>query len=340
MNTVTEQLQHKIDTKTKPVGALGQLESMALQIGNIQKTLTPSLQHPAIITFAGDHGIATEGVSAYPQVVTSQMVLNFLHGGAAINVFCNQHGIDHQVVDTGVNFDFGDIEGLISAKVAHGTQSFLANKAMTAQQLDQCFTQADAIVDTLASKGCNIIGFGEMGIGNTSSAAMLMSAYCQLPLSICVGRGTGLDDAGLQRKLQILQNAQSHHGAISDAREILQTFGGFEIAHMAGGMLAAAKRNMIILVDGFIAGAACLAAERLMPELRQYTIFCHCSDEAGHREMLKTMNADPLLDLNMRLGEGSGCAVAYPLIESAAAFLNDMASFESAGVSNAAPQTL
>lgn len=335
MATLNEQLQHKIDTKTKPLGALGQLEALALQIGNIQQSLSPSLNHPAIITFAADHGIANEGVSAYPQAVTPQMVLNFLQGGAAINVFCNQHGIAHQVVDTGVNYDFGTPEELVDAKVAMGTRSFLTEKAMSLEQLDQCLNQAEKLVAKLAEQGCNIIGFGEMGIGNTSSAAMLMSSYCNLPLATCVGRGTGLNDEGLQRKLDILTQAQTHHGAITDPCEILQTFGGFEIAHMAGAMIAAAKRKMIILVDGFIAGAACLAAERLMPDVRRNTIFCHCSDEAGHRDMLKAMKATPLLDLNMRLGEGSGCAVAYPLIQSAVAFLNEMASFEDAGVSQA-----
>jgi nicotinate-nucleotide--dimethylbenzimidazole phosphoribosyltransferase len=340
MTELIQQLQHKIDTKTKPLGALGRLEELALQIGTIQQSLSPTLSHPTIITFAADHGIANEGVSAFPQAVTPQMVLNFLNGGAAINVFCKQNNIAHHVVDTGVNYDFESPEGLINAKVAYGTQSFLTGKAMTEDQLATCFAQADTLVEEQAEHGCNVIGFGEMGIGNTSSAAMLMSAYCHLPLATCVGRGTGLNDEGLKHKLEILQEAQDFHGDISDPREILQTFGGFEIAHMTGGMMAAARRNMIVLVDGFIAGSACLAAERLMPQMRDNTIFCHCSDEAGHREMLQHMNANPILDLNMRLGEGSGCAVAYPLIESAVAFLNKMASFEDAGVAQSNDERL
>jgi nicotinate-nucleotide--dimethylbenzimidazole phosphoribosyltransferase len=329
-----EQLQHKIDSKTKPIGSLGMLEMLALQIGTIQNTLTPTLKKPTIIVFAGDHGIANEVVSAYPQEVTYQMVMNFLHGGAAINVFSTQHGINLKIVDAGVNFDFDKYETLINAKIDKGTKSFLHQKAMTETQLLQCFEKGKEIVTQLANEGCNIVGFGEMGIGNTSSASMLMSYLCNLPIEKCVGRGTGLNDLQLENKIAILNKAKSLHGNIENPKEVLQTFGGFEIAQMCAAMLTAYENNMIILVDGFIASSAFLVAQKINPLIRSNAVFCHLSDESGHQHLLNFLQAEPILKLNMRLGEGTGCAVAYPIIESAVAFLNNMASFESAGVTN------
>ena len=335
MSTFDEQIQHAIDTKTKPLGALGKLEAVAFQIAKIQQTLTPKLTSPAILTFAGDHGAANAGVSAYPQEVTFQMVMNFLQGGAAINVFCQQNDIALQVVDAGVNFDFDDAPGLINAKVAHGTANYIEEPAMTSAQLDTCFNKAGEIVADVARDGCNIIGFGEMGIGNTASASLIMSALCKLPIERCVGRGTGLDDAGLDRKLGLLVEAQANHGDMTDPQQILQTYGGFEVAQICSAMLAAKEHNMVIMVDGFIATAAYLAAHAINPAISENTIFCHTSNEAGHQLMLDYLKVEPLVNLGMRLGEGTGCAVAYPLIKSAVAFLNDMASFESAGVSEA-----
>jgi nicotinate-nucleotide--dimethylbenzimidazole phosphoribosyltransferase len=329
-----EQLKHKIDSKTKPIGALGILEKLALQIGTIQNSLSPVLNKPTIIVFAGDHGIAQTGVSAYPQEVTYQMVMNFLHGGAAINVFSTQHGINLKIVDAGVNFDFDKYETLINAKIDKGTKSFLQEKAMTETQLLQCFEKGKEIVTQLANEGCNIVGFGEMGIGNTSSASMLMSYLCDLPIEICVGRGTGLNDEQLQNKIAILEQAKAFHGKIENPKEVLQTFGGFEIAQMCAAMLTAFENNMIILVDGFIASSAFLIAQKMNPLIRSNAIFCHLSDESGHQHLLNFLRAEPILKLNMRLGEGTGCAIAYPIIESAVAFLNNMASFESAGVTN------
>ena len=335
MSTFDEQIQHAIDTKTKPLGALGKLETVAFQIAKIQQTLTPELVNPSILTFAGDHGAANAGVSAYPQEVTFQMVMNFLQGGAAINVFCKQNDIALQVVDAGVNFDFEDAPGLINAKIAHGTANYLEEPAMTQGQLDACLEKATNIVAEVAASGCNVIGFGEMGIGNTASASLIMSAICKLPIERCVGRGTGLDDAGLDRKLGLLTEAQSNHGVMSGPHQILQTFGGFEVAQICGAMLAAKQHNMIIMVDGFIATAAYLVAQAINPEISENAIFCHTSNESGHQLMLDYLKAEPLVNLGMRLGEGTGCAVAYPLIKSAVAFLNGMASFESAGVSEA-----
>ena len=335
MSTSDEQIQRAIDTKTKPLGALGKLESVAFQIAKVQQTLTPELINPSILTFAGDHGAANAGVSAYPQEVTFQMVMNFLQGGAAINVFCQQNDIALKVVDAGVNFDFEEAPGLINAKIAKGTANYLETPAMSSAQLQACFDKASDIVADVAASGCNIVGFGEMGIGNTASASLIMSAICKLPIERCVGRGTGLDDAGLDRKLGLLVDAQAKHGELSDPKQILETFGGFEVAQICGAMLSAKQHNMLIMVDGFIATGAYLVAQAIDPEISDNAIFCHTSNESGHQLMLDYLKAEPLVNLGMRLGEGTGCAVAYPLIESAVAFLNGMASFESAGVSEA-----
>ncbi len=331
---ISEQLQHKIDFKTKPLHALGTLEKLALQIGTIQNTLNPVLKNPTLVVFAADHGIAKAGVSAYPQEVTYQMVINFLQGGAAINVFCKQNNIALKIVDAGVNFDFEPNEALIVAKVGKGTASFLIAEAITKPQLNLCFTNGQNIVNAIFKSGCNTIAFGEMGIGNTSSATLLMSYLCNLPIEKCVGRGTGLNDTQLENKIRVLKQAQAHHGNITDPETVLATFGGFEIAQMCSAMLTACQNNMLILVDGFIASAAFLCAYKINPKIKDNAIFCHLSDEFGHQNLLNYLQVEPLLKLNMRLGEGTGCAIAYPIIQSAVAFLNQMASFENAGVSN------
>jgi nicotinate-nucleotide--dimethylbenzimidazole phosphoribosyltransferase len=333
MNKLTITLQQKIDNKTKPLKALGELEKLALQIGSIQNTLNPKLSHPTILVFAGDHGIANDGVSAYPASVTAQMVRNFLQGGAAINVFCQQHQIALKITDAGVNDDLPSDSRLISAKIAKGTKNYLSEPAMTIAELNLCLEKAAAIVETVYQEGCNIIGFGEMGIGNTSSASLIMSQLCHLPLTKCVGRGTGLNDKQLQHKLARLRQAQNNHPNLTDTKEILATFGGFEIAQMCGAMLAAYQKNMLLMIDGFIATSAFLAAQHLQPTIQENAIFCHLSDESGHQLLLDYLKAKPLLQLGMRLGEGTGCAIAYPIIQSAVAFLNQMASFDSAGVS-------
>jgi nicotinate-nucleotide--dimethylbenzimidazole phosphoribosyltransferase len=331
---ILEQLQHKIDFKTKPIGSLGSLEKLAFQIGLVQNTVTPELSNKTIVVFAGDHGIAKNGVSAYPQEVTFQMVMNFLQGGAAINIFSNQNNITLKIIDSGVNFDFEINENLTNAKIAYGTNSFLKEKAMTENQLQQCFYKGAEIVNQIFKNGCNVIGFGEMGIGNTSSATMLMSYICNLPIEKCVGRGAGLDDLQFENKITILKQAKTFHGHLENPKEVLQTFGGFEIAQMCGAMLSAFENNMLILVDGFIASSAFLVAYKINAAIIKNAIFCHLSDEFGHQNLLNYLGVEPLLKLNMRLGEGTGCAVAYPVIESAVNFLNNMASFESARISN------
>ena len=328
-----KEINHKIDTKTKPLGALGQLEVIARQVALIQNTLAPELKNPHMLVFAADHGVANDGVSAYPQEVTFQMVMNFLQGGAAINVFSRQHGLNLKVVDAGVNFDFAPNEHLIDAKIAKGTKSFLYEPAMSAEQCELAMDKGAALVDQIADQGCNVVGFGEMGIANTSSAAMLMHVFTGLPLEECIGRGTGLDDDGLNRKLNVLSKALAKHGAEKQPMKALATYGGFEIAMITGAMLQAAARKMVILVDGFIASAAFLTAFKLNPLAKEYAIFCHQSEEKGHYLMLEYLQARPLISLGLRLGEGTGCAVAYPILESAVNFFNEMASFESAGVS-------
>jgi nicotinate-nucleotide--dimethylbenzimidazole phosphoribosyltransferase len=333
-DTLRADLQRKIDYKTKPLGALGRLEELALQIGRIQGTLSPSLKNPHIIVFAADHGIAHEGVSAYPQAVTYQMVMNFVNGGAAINVFCQQHGIALKIVDAGVNHEFPKDLPIRNAKVGMGTKSFLAASAMSMEQAERCIENGAGVVEGIARAGCNVIGFGDMGIANTASASALMSVICKIPVESCIGRGTGLDDQGIRRKTDIVTRALAFHGCPSTPFATLATFGGFEIGQICGAMLQAAEKKMLLLVDGFIATAAFLVAHQIAPTILDYAIFCHQSDESGHARMLEYLNAQPLLKLDMRLGEGTGVAVAFPLIQSAVNFLNEMASFESAGVSS------
>ena len=333
---LAQPLQNKIDGKTKPIGALGQLEALAQQIGLIQQTELPTLTEPQMLVFAGDHGAAKAGVSAYPQDVTWQMVENFLAGGAAINVFTRTYGLPLAVVDCGVAHEFGERVGLINCKLGAGTENYLVASAMTIEQCAQAFENAAVLVAHYAERGCNIIGLGEMGIGNTASASLITHCLTGQPLDVCVGRGTGLDDAGLNRKQQLLNQALERTGKVSDPMKVLQEFGGFEIATMVGVILAAAERRMVVLIDGFVVGAAALVACQLYPAARDYCVYCHRSAEAGHRVQLAAMHAQPLLDLGLRLGEGTGVALAWPLVQAAVAFLNDMASFASAGVSEKA----
>jgi nicotinate-nucleotide--dimethylbenzimidazole phosphoribosyltransferase len=331
--TLRASLQQLIDTKTKPPGSLGRLESLALQLGLVQQTLTPRIERPAMIIFAGDHGIVESGVTPYPQAVTAQMVANFLAGGAAINVFSRMAGMTLEVVNAGVAGELGEAPGLINAALGRGTRNFATQPAMTEAQTHAALAAGAARVRHHAALGTNTIGFGEMGIGNTSAATCLMSRLCDLPLDACVGRGTGLDDAGLVRKRAVLEAALATHPPLHDALDVLSVFGGFEIAMMTGAFLSAAQQRLTILVDGFIAGAALLVAHALAPAVRDYCVFAHVSSEAGHRRMLTYLKAEPLLALDLRLGEGTGVALALPLVRAAAAFLDEMASFETAGVS-------
>lgn len=331
-------LQAAVDSKTKPLGALGRLESLAVQIGLIQNTDAPQLTRPAMVVFAADHGIAHAGVSAYPQAVTAQMMLNFIAGGAAVNVFCRQHGFALEVVNAGVAAPLWATQsdstpGLIDAPIGPGTRNFAEQPAMTGDERDRAMALGAQRVAHHAAQGTNVIALGEMGIANTASAACLMARLCDMPVAQCVGRGTGLDDAGVAHKRAVLETAMAQHADVRDPLDVLACFGGFEVAAMTGAVLEAAQRRMVVLVDGFIATAAVLVAARVVPDVLRYCVFAHVSDERGHRALLEVLDARPLLSLSLRLGEGSGAVLAYPLVVSAVAFLREMATFASAGVS-------
>jgi len=334
---IQAELQNKIDFKTKPLGALGALEKIALQIGLIQNTTSPILSKPTIMVFAGDHGIAsTNKVSPYPQAVTQQMVFNFLNGGAAINVFCKQNNINLNFIDAGVNADFETSSKLINAKIAKGTNDYSIGKAMSKKQCLEAFQKGKEQVRKVFSQGCNIVGFGEMGIGNTSSASLLMSYFTNTPLKDCIGKGTGLSDEGLLIKTRTLQKVYNLHiTSIQTPLDALTCFGGFEIVMLCGAMLEAATLKMTLLIDGFIVTAALLAANSLDTNILDYCIFTHTSGEQGHKKMLSYLNKESLLNLSLRLGEGTGCAISYPIIEASINFLNNMATFKSANVSEA-----
>jgi nicotinate-nucleotide--dimethylbenzimidazole phosphoribosyltransferase len=326
-------LQARIDAKTKPPGALGRLEALALQIGLIQQSLQPRLDQPRLLICAGDHGAARAGLSAYPQDVTWQMVENFLAGGAAINVFARQMGIGLTVMDAGVAHDFGARKDLGDAKIAHGTANYLEEPAMSAVQRDAALDWGRFIAHTLAGLGCKVLGFGEMGIGNTAAASLLTHCLTGAPLERVVGRGTGLDDAGLARKRALLAQALERGGRQPDPLAALVEYGGFEIAMLAGAMLGAAERRLVLLIDGFIVTAALLVAHALAPAILPYCVFAHRSQEPGHALQHAHLGVEPLIQLDLRLGEGTGAALAWPLVQAAVNFLNEMASFESAGVS-------
>ncbi|MBK6908673.1 MAG: nicotinate-nucleotide--dimethylbenzimidazole phosphoribosyltransferase [Rhodocyclaceae bacterium] len=330
-----DEFQACIDQKTKPPGSLGRLEALALQIALIQGSPTPQLCHPHLLVCAGDHGAARACVSAYPQEVTWQMVENFLAGGAAINAFTRVAGMQLVVVDTGVAHAFGERPGLVSRQVgAGGTASYLEGAAMTRAQCEQAMANGAELAAGFAQRGCNVLGLGEMGIGNTASASLLTHCLTGRALVDVVGRGTGLDDAGVARKRDLLAMALARYdGAHDDALAVLTQFGGFEIATLVGAMLEAARQRMLLLIDGFIVTAALLVAHRLAPQILDYCVFAHRSGEAGHVHQHDFLGVTPLLDLGLRLGEGTGATLAYPLVQAACAFMTDMASFADAGVS-------
>ena len=342
--------RRQIDHKPKPVGALGQIETLALQLGLIQHSGRIELRQPQVVVFAADHGLADEGVSAYPQAVTVQMVLNMLQGGAAVNVLARQHGFGMTVVDAGVAAPLPALPAsatsitsgndsrtrLLSHRMGPGTRNMAHGPAMTEAQALATLQQGMAVVRELPG---NVVAFGEMGIGNTSSASLLLAALSDVPLEAVVGRGTGLSDDQLTHKQRVLHKVAQLPAAARAPLTALAALGGFEIAMMAGAMLQAASERRVVLVDGFIAGAASLVARGLNPHCADYMVYTHRSAEAGHRLMLNQLQAQPLLDLGMRLGEGSGALVAWPLVQSAALLMNEMASFESAGVSKASATT-
>ncbi len=334
---LSQALQHKLDHKTKPLGSLGMLETLARRLGEILGTETPVLREPQLLVFAADHGLAARGVSAYPSDVTWQMVENFLAGGAAVSVLARQHGIALTVVDCGVAHDFAPRESLqagqpqlLLRKIARGTADASEQPAMTQAQCQQALANGQELVRGLPG---NALLLGEMGIGNTSAAALLLSRLAGLDIALCTGAGTGLDAAAVIRKTEVLRAVLQRHPDLRAPLGDLAALGGFEIATMVGAVMQAAQERRVVLVDGFSASSAVLVAHALQPLVLQRCVFAHRSGERGHASMLQHLGAMPLVDLGLRLGEGSGAALVWPLLLSACAVLSEMASFESAGVS-------
>jgi nicotinate-nucleotide--dimethylbenzimidazole phosphoribosyltransferase len=330
---LAQRVQQRLDEKTKPLGALGRLEALALRLALIQGSDAPRLDRPQLVVFAADHGIAAQGVSAYPSEVTAQMVLNMLGGGAAVSVLARQHGLALTVMDCGVASDFEAQPGLVVAKTCRGSADSTLGPALSAAQVEAALAHGAALLRRLPG---NALLLGEMGIANTSPAALLMARLTGLPLAECVGRGTGLDDAGLQHKTAVLQRALGRHAAARTPHEILAALGGPEIATMVGAVLQAAESRRVIVVDGFITTAAVAVAAVIEPHVLQRCVFAHGSAENGHARWLASLGVQPVLDLGLRLGEGSGAALAWPLLVSAVRLLAEMASFSSAKVSGRA----
>ena len=329
-------VQHRIDHKTKPLGALGRLEALGLQLALIQGRDAPALHAPQLVVFAADHGIAAQGVSAYPQAVTVQMVANMLAGGAAVSVLARQHGLALTVVVCGVAADLAPQPGLVVAKVRAGTADSSLGAAMSAAECVAAMAHGARLLHGLPG---NVLLLGEMGIANTSAAALLMARLTGLPIAQCTGRGTGLSDAGLAHKCAVLQGVLALHAQATAPLAALAALGGLEIATLAGAVLAAAQERRVVVVDGFITTAAVAVAAALAPEVLQRCVFAHASAESGHAAWLAHLGVRPLLDLGLRLGEGSGAALAWPLLKSAELLLAQMASFGSAGVSEATDVT-
>ncbi|MGI9402502.1 MAG: nicotinate-nucleotide--dimethylbenzimidazole phosphoribosyltransferase [Rhizobiaceae bacterium] len=329
-----ERVNQKIDMKTKPQGSLGRIEALASQIAAVQNTDQPAVDPAHLLIFAADHGLVEEGVSAWPSEVTTQMVLNFLSGGAAANVFARTNGLDITVVDAGILGDIPNSKGLVKAGIRKGTRNALIEDAMTQDEASQALETGARLAIEKADAGVKALALGEMGIGNTSSASLLAHAIENIPIGRLVGRGAGLDDEGLRHKLEVLNEIATRRPGKLDPVSALCAFGGYEIAMMAGAVIGAASKRVVTVVDGFIATAAALCAIRGRPEAGDYCVFAHRSKEPGHQFMLEALNADPLIDLDLRLGEGTGALLAFPLLRNACAMLNEMATFESAGVSN------
>ena len=339
-------IQAKIDNLNKPKGALGVLEELALQISLVQQTLSPQLHHPCHLLLGGDHGIEREGVSVSPREVTWQQMINFTHGGGGVNMFCRQHGFDLSIVDVGVDYDLSSYPAILNRKIARGTKDFLYEPAMSEAEFDQAIRVGAELTDACYEKGSNIICIGEMGIGNTSPSSIWLSLFCDVPLDDCIGAGSGLNNEGIRHKREILQKAvekflkdgQDRQDGLNgrDGREndeeILRYFGGFEMIAAIGAMLRAAERRMLVMVDGFIMTACALGAVKLYPAAKDYMIFGHCGDESAHKMMLDHLGAHALLNLGLRLGEGTGALCAYPIIDSAVRMINEMNNFDNARI--------
>jgi len=330
--SIYEALVNKIDNLTKPKGALGVLEQLAIKIGLIQQTLSPTLKHPQNIIFAADHGIVEENVSLSPKEVTWQQLSNFLHGGGGINFLCRQHGFELKIVDAGVDYNLPYEKGIINMKVRKGTKNYLHEAAMTKEEMELCIERGAEIVEQCYNEGSNILSLGEMGIGNTSSSSIWMSHFTGIPLDRCVGAGSGLNNKGIEHKYNILKASMENYKGERSVTDIIRYFGGLEMVMAVGAMLRAAELKMIILVDGFIMTNCILAASKLYPAVLDYALFGHCGDEGGHRLVLEALNAHPLLNLGFRLGEGTGAVCSFPIVDSAVRMINEMESFQSASI--------
>ena len=328
-------IQAKIDNLNKPKGSLGRLESLAMQIALIQQTLSPSLSHPCHLLLGGDHGIEREGVSVSPREVTWQQMINFSRGGGGVNMFCRQHGFDLKIVDVGVDYDLSPYPAILNRKIARGTRNFLHEPAMSKEQYEAALTVGADLVDNCRKQGCQIICIGEMGIANTSPSSIWMHLFTGIPLKECIGAGAGLNSEGIRHKYEILSQAVANYQSVTHQatpETPLAYFGGFEMVAAIGAILRAAELHLIILIDGFIITACALAACQLYPAVKDYMIFTHCGDENGHKRMLESLQAEPLLRLGMRLGEGTGALCAFPIVDSAVRMINEMNNFDNAHI--------
>lgn len=328
-------IQEKIDNLNKPKGSLGRLEELAMQISLIQQTLEPSLAHPCHLLLGGDHGIEREGVSVSPREVTWQQMINFSQGGGGVNMFCRQHGFNLRIIDVGVDYDLSNIPGIINRKIARGTNNFLYEPAMSEEEFNRAIQVGVDLVDECFAEGCCMLSIGEMGIANTSPSSIWMSLLGDIPLKDCIGAGAGLNNEGIRHKYEVLLNALNNYRSMipqPSAISPLAYFGGFEMIATIGAMLRAAELHLVILVDGFIMTACALAAIRLYPATQDYMIFTHCGDESGHKMMLDIVDANPLLHLGLRLGEGTGALCAFPIVDSAVRMMNEMNNFDNAKI--------
>jgi nicotinate-nucleotide--dimethylbenzimidazole phosphoribosyltransferase len=328
------QAQTRLDRLTKPIGSLGRLEELAARYVMITGEMKPAVPRGAVFTFAADHGVTAEGVSAYPSAVTPQMVLNFLRGGAGVNVLARHAGIEVRVVDIGVAFDFEAAPGLIHKKVMPGTKNLLVESAMSSMQAEQALQVGIELATEAAQQGIGLIGTGEMGIGNTTASSAITAVMTRRPVSEVTGRGTGIDDASHARKIDVIQRALDLHRLDSaNALKVLATVGGLEIGGLVGLILGAAAARIPVVLDGFIAGAAALIAVGLQPRCKDYLIASHRSVERGHEAILNHLGLKPLFDLDLRLGEGTGACLGMSLVLAAIKIFTEMATFDEAGVS-------
>ena len=330
--SIHDKLVDKINNLTKPEGPLRRLEELALKIGLIQQSHSPTLSNPHNILFAADHGIVEENVSKSPKEITWQQLSNFLHGGAGINFLCRQNGFKLLLVDSGVDYDLPYESGIVNMSVGRGTKNFLYGPAMSREEMELCLQRGAEVVSKVHDAGCNVVSFGEMGIGNTSPSSIWMHLLTGISLNLCVGAGSGLDNIGINHKYNVLKRSVENYKGDGTTEDIISWFGGFEMVMAIGGMLRAAELNMIILVDGLIMTTCMLAASKMHPEVVEYAIFGHQGDEVGHKLLLDSMNQHAILNLGLRLGEGSGSVCCSPIIVSSVNMINEMDNFANASI--------